>query len=176
MSIILYPTAHANGAFNPKSQPYRHWFLSPMTGFSSLKQVKRLVLSLANRRLHLKLCYLYKIVHQFTYFSPNVVVPTVARSHHSTPYSLQLPFAHTNSYFYSFIPHSISLWNELSGSVTSASFPHSFWVHYIIISLVPLLNVSFAHERIFIYKTKQNKKNSFIEAQKQGVRKKGVRE
>ncbi len=84
---------------------------------------------LANRRLHLKLCSLYKIVHDLSYFPPNIVVPKVTRSLTCTPYTLQQPFARTNSYFYSFVPRSISLWNALPEFVVSApsllSFKHS---------------------------------------------------
>ena len=52
--------------------------------------------SLADRRLYLKLCSLYIIVHNLTYFPPNIVVPKVTRSYTSTPFTLYQPFAHTN--------------------------------------------------------------------------------
>ena len=37
--------------------------------------------SLADRRLYLKLCSLYKIVHNLSYFPPNIIVPKVTRSY-----------------------------------------------------------------------------------------------
>jgi len=30
------------------------------------------------------------------------------------------PFAHTNSYFYSFVPHTITLWNNLNPTTVTA--------------------------------------------------------
>ena len=51
--------------------------------------------SLADRRLHLKLCSLYKIVHNMTCFQPDIAVPKVTRSYTSTPFTLYQPFAHT---------------------------------------------------------------------------------
>ena len=51
--------------------------------------------SLADRRLYLKLCSLYKIVHSLSYFPPNSIVPKVTRSYTSTPFTLYQPFAHT---------------------------------------------------------------------------------
>ena len=65
--------------------------------------------SLADRRLYLKLCSLYIIVHNLTYFPPNIVVPKVTKSYTSTPFTLYQPFAHTN--FNSFVPHAVSHWN-----------------------------------------------------------------
>ena len=55
--------------------------------------------SLADRRLYLKLCSLYKIVHNMTYFPPDIVVSKVTRSYTSTPFTLYQPFAHTNCFF-----------------------------------------------------------------------------
>ena len=51
--------------------------------------------SLADRRLYLKLCSLYKIVHNMTCFQPDIAVPKVTRSYTSTPFTLYQPFAHT---------------------------------------------------------------------------------
>ena len=51
--------------------------------------------SLADRRLYLKLCSLYKIVHNLSYFPPNIIVPKVTRLYTSTPFTLYQPFAHT---------------------------------------------------------------------------------
>jgi len=40
--------------------------------------------------MYLKLCSLYKIVHNLTYFAPNIVVPKVTRLYTSTPFTLYL--------------------------------------------------------------------------------------
>ena len=56
---------------------------------------------LAQRRLHTRLCFMYKTVHGL-YFPPNVVVLSRALSHNSRPYVLHQLFAQTNSYMYSF--------------------------------------------------------------------------
>ena len=37
------------------------------------------------------------------------------------PLTLQQPFARTQSYYHSFVPHTISIWNTLPYEVTSAS-------------------------------------------------------
>ena len=85
--------------------------------------------SLADRRLYLKLCSLYKIVHNLYYLPSNIVVPKVTRSYTSTPFTLYQPFAHTNCFFNSFVPHSMSHWNSLPEPVVStpslATFKHS---------------------------------------------------
>ena len=70
--------------------------------------------TLERRRLELKLCHLFKIIHNLVYFPSNVVL------HREMPhdYYLSQPFARTNSYFYS---HVISIWNRLPTDVVSLS-------------------------------------------------------
>ena len=71
--------------------------------------------ALTSRRTNLKLCFLYRVLHNPSLHS------TAPLLHHNIPVnvrndsllSLVRPFAHTNSYIYSFFPHSISLWNDL---------------------------------------------------------------
>ena len=85
--------------------------------------------SLADRRLYLKLCSLYKIVHNVTYFPTNIVVPKVTRSYTNTPFTLYQPIAHTNCFLNSFVSHTVSHWNSLPEPVVSApslaTFKHS---------------------------------------------------
>ena len=82
----------------------------------------------------LKLCSLYKIVHNMTHFPPDIVVPKVTRSYTSTPFTLYQPFAHTNCFFSSFVPHAVSHWNSLPESVVSspsfATFKHSLTMYH----------------------------------------------
>ena len=84
--------------------------------------------SLAQRRLHTRLCYVYKIVHGLLYFPPDVVVPSSALSHNPRSHLLYQPFAHTNSYLHSFIPNSVSIanWNMLPDYVVSSPSFTSF--------------------------------------------------
>ena len=82
------------------------------------------LLTLEKRRLHLKLSHLYKIVHHQSFFPDGIVLLREhsqfnSRSVHAL--TLQQPFAHTQSYYYSFVPHTISVWNTLPYEVTSSS-------------------------------------------------------
>ena len=69
--------------------------------------------TLENRRLYLKLCHLFKVIHGLCYFPPDVITPRSNPSHFSRDYTLQQPFARTNSFYSSFIPDSIRKWNQL---------------------------------------------------------------
>ena len=103
------------------------------TGYDDLLNMTNLP-SLANIRLYLKLCSLYKIVYDLSYFPPDIVVPKVTRTYTSTPFTLYQPFAHTNCFLNSFIPHSVSHWNTLPELVVSApsllTFKHSLKQYY----------------------------------------------
>ena len=80
--------------------------------------------SLEQRRLHLKLGLMFKIIHHLCYF-PNVPefctnIPDL-RSRHTL--QLEPPFAHSNAYKFSFFPHTIAAWNSLSNEcVTSPTY------------------------------------------------------
>ena len=70
--------------------------------------------SLENRRLFLSLSTFFKIIHNIIYFLPNYCpfpLSSSFRCNHLHQYSI--PFAHTNCYKHSFLPNSISLWNNL---------------------------------------------------------------
>ena len=79
--------------------------------------------SLVYRRTHLKLCQLYKIIHDLCYFPDDIFTyQTNSTCRNVNSMSLLHPFAHTNAYYYSFVPHTITLWNPLStNQVTSVS-------------------------------------------------------
>ena len=72
------------------------------------------------RRAQLSLCHLYKITHNLCYFPP-VFSARETRTHVNRPVLLTQPFTRSNSYFYSFVPRVISLWNSLPESVVCAS-------------------------------------------------------
>ena len=79
--------------------------------------------SLVYRRTHLKLCQLYKIIHCLCYFPDYIFTyRTNSTCRNVNSMSLLHPFAHTNAYYYSFVSHTITLWNSLStNQVTSVS-------------------------------------------------------
>ena len=84
--------------------------------------------TLASRRTNLKLCFLYQVLHNSSLY---FVAPLLHRNipvnvRNASLLSLVRPFAHTNSYLYSFFPHSISLWNDLPFACQAASNLNSF--------------------------------------------------
>jgi len=79
-------------------------------GYSELLDTCNLP-TLENRRLYMKLCHLFKVVHGLCYFPPGIVLPKTNPSHYFRPYTLQQPFARTNAFYSSFIPDSILDWN-----------------------------------------------------------------
>ena len=75
------------------------------SGYQDLLDIMN-VPSLADRRLQLKLALLYKIVHGMSYFPSDILCPRTnynLRTNHSLV--IDQPYAHTNAYFYSFVPH-----------------------------------------------------------------------
>ena len=65
--------------------------------------------TLQHRRLQLKLCQLYKIIHGLSYFPDNIFIPR--QNYYSCRSSNNMafvrPFAHTNAFLYSYVPHTI---------------------------------------------------------------------
>ena len=84
------------------------------------------VLSLQSRREVARLCLLYKIVNCLCYFDLNVFSVRTGHSYHSHSLSLIQPFSRTNSFFHSFVPFTISLWNSLNSSLCSETSFISF--------------------------------------------------
>ena len=87
---------------------------------------------LHERRIHARLGLLYKIIYKLSYFPEGTFkfrgnsLPN--RCSHQL--ELQVPFARTNSYFYSFVPHTTSLWNSLPKDTINLSTSHrSFMYH-----------------------------------------------
>ncbi len=81
--------------------------------------------SLEHRRTHLKLCQLYKIIHGLCYFPEDIFsYRTNSTCRSVNPMALYQPFARTNAYYFSFVPHTITLWNSLNiNQVTAVSLP-----------------------------------------------------
>ena len=70
--------------------------------------------SLENRRLFLSLSTFFKIIHNLIYFPVNfhpTPLSSFLRCNHDQQYSIL--FARTNHFKYSFLPNSISVWNNL---------------------------------------------------------------
>ena len=63
-------------------------------------------------RLHLKLGLMFKIIHNLCYYpdTPSFCDNFHSRAAHA--FQLRLPFAHTNSYYFSYFPHTMSVWNS----------------------------------------------------------------
>ena len=77
--------------------------------------------TLERRRLELKLGQLFKIIHNLCYFSEEIVNFREQTSRSLHPLYLHQPRAHTNSFHYSFVPHTCSLWNSLPFNIVNAS-------------------------------------------------------
>ena len=78
------------------------------------------VLSLERRRDVARLCLLYKIVNCLCFFDLNVFSSCTSRSYHSHPLALTQPLSHTNSFYNSYVPATIRLWNNLDSITCSA--------------------------------------------------------
>ena len=82
--------------------------------------------TLERRRLELKLGQLFKIVHNLCYFPEEIVkfreqTPLLSNTRSLHPLYLHQPRAHTNSFHFSFVPHTCSLWNSLPFNIVNAS-------------------------------------------------------
>ena len=84
------------------------------------------VLSLERRRDVARLCLLYKIVNCLCFFDLNVFSSCTSRSYHSHPLALTQPLSHTNSFYNSYVPATIRLWNNLDSITCSAPSYFSF--------------------------------------------------
>ena len=83
------------------------------------------IIALEPRRAQASLCMLFKIVHGLWFFPPNMIT---TRPNHSQRTNRQLllqqPFAGTNAYFHSFVPHTVHAWNLLPESVVNLPLQH----------------------------------------------------
>ena len=87
--------------------------------------------TLERRRMDLKLGQLFKIVHKLCSFPEGIVrfreqTPLLSNTRSVHPLYLNQPRVHTNSYYYSFVPHTCSLWNSLPFEIINASSYNSF--------------------------------------------------
>ena len=82
--------------------------------------------TLEGRRLEFKLGQLFEIVHNLCFFPEDIVklkeqTPLLSNTRSLHPLYLHQPRAHTNSYQYSFVPHTCSVWNSLTFDTVNAS-------------------------------------------------------
>ena len=79
--------------------------------------------TLAARRKYFNLCTMYKIL---IFFPSNMFSPRVTPFQPSSNHLYYQPFCRTNSYLYSFVPNTCSVWNSLPLSVRSSDSISSF--------------------------------------------------
>ena len=76
-----------------------------------------------SRRLQSSTCTLYKIVHRLCYFPPNIVSLRPSFSQRSDrQFLLHQPFARTNAFHSSFVPHATNIWNTLPERLVTSPF------------------------------------------------------
>ena len=79
--------------------------------------------SLENRRLFLSLSVFFKIIHNLVYF-PIIHHPTPLSSfssRYNNDHQFCIPFARTNHLKHSFLPNSVSLWNNLPSQAVTCT-------------------------------------------------------
>ncbi len=114
--------------------------------------------TLAQRRLHLSLCFMYRIIHRLLYFHPNIIVPSSTSSHYTRSYSLYQPFARTDSYLHSFLPNTVSQWNTLPEYIVASPSLPSLNVIFLFSFGTLLLASCYLCIRMYIAKVSQKKK------------------
>ena len=77
--------------------------------------------SLADRRRDMRLCLMYKIVHGLVNIpTADILTPTDSRTRQSHPYCYRHLATHTNSYKFSYFPHTIPEWDSLHTDIVSS--------------------------------------------------------
>ena len=83
--------------------------------------------SLESRRIKTQLTYLYKIIHNHIDIPPDPYIqPGHSRTRSNHSYKFQHISASTNSYKFSFFPHTIPIWNSLPARTAEAPSLLSF--------------------------------------------------
>ena len=100
------------------------------TSYQDLLSVTELP-TLERRRLDLKLGLLFKIVHKLCFFPDGTVKlreqsTLLSNTRFLHPLYLHQPRAHTNSFQFSFVPHTSYLWNSLPFNIVNAPSFNSF--------------------------------------------------
>ena len=78
--------------------------------------------TLQQRRLRTRLIFFYKITHNLVAIYPsNLLFPIDSRTRHHNPHSFQHIRCNKDTYKYSFYPQTVTQWNQLPSTVTSAN-------------------------------------------------------
>ena len=85
--------------------------------------------SLEELRLHLKLGLMFKIIHNLCYYPDTPSFRDNVHSRAAHAFQFRLPFAHTNAYYFSYFPHTMSVWNSLDNKCVTSSTYSSFMYH-----------------------------------------------
>ena len=93
--------------------------------------------TLTARRKFFCLCTMFKIINNnMVHFPHNVFVPRVTPLHPASDLLFPQPFAHTNSFLYSFVPFMCRVWNSLplsirlSDSISSFKYSVIDWLYH----------------------------------------------
>ncbi len=97
---------------------YKNWD----AGYQELLDLSTMP-TLENRRLYLKLCTLYKIIYGYSYFPPNVFTTQPSRAPLVSPLLNPYKLPSIQS---SFVPSTISVWDNLPHTALTAHTIHSF--------------------------------------------------
>ena len=94
-------------------------------GYAQLMQIVDLP-SLQDRRLHLKLQHMFRIIHGLCDFPSIFHESTSYCERRARSHLLHQPFARTNAFFYSFVPSGAAAWNHLTEEQVTASSLQTF--------------------------------------------------
>ena len=90
------------------------------------------ILTLSARRKCFCLCTMFKIIYKLIYFPHNIFEPRVNTLHTASDLLFSQPFAHTNSFMFSFVPFTCHAWNSLPLSadcISSFKYSLSDWLN-----------------------------------------------
>ena len=94
-------------------------------GYTQLMEMVDLP-TLKNRRLHLKLHHVFRIVHSLCDFPPIFQATSTYCERRTRPHLLHQPFARTNAFLYSFVPSGAAAWNQLTDEQATAGSLQTF--------------------------------------------------
>ena len=87
-ALVWSPHLHKDITILEKIQQFASKICTKTWDCSYNELLDRLQLpTLAQRRLHLSLCFMYRIIHGLMYFPPNIIVPSSTPSHYTRSYS-----------------------------------------------------------------------------------------
>ena len=98
--------------------------------YSTNTVIMRCVCNRNNNNNNNTIIIIIRITHKLCYFDDNIFTHSTSLSHHARHnLTLSQPFARTNSYLYSFVPHTISYWNKLNPTLVTCPSLSAFKHH-----------------------------------------------